>query len=221
MKKHTILFLAANPSDTDPLALDREARSIHKELEQSGHRDRFQLETRWAAEPLDLLRELRKLKPTVVHYSGHGGQHGLYFQDPSGRSRMVSTEALEATLGAAGASVQVVVLNACYSDVHADALLTHVDCVVGTGGPIGDDAARSFAVGFYGGLGERESVAAAYRQGCAAISLEAQPQLQAQAKHRDVNPDSAPALRASDARPRLKVRAGVDAERLVLAADPR
>jgi hypothetical protein len=26
--------------------------------------------TRWAAEPLDLLRELRKLKPTVVHFSG-------------------------------------------------------------------------------------------------------------------------------------------------------
>jgi hypothetical protein len=25
----------------------------------------FALETRWAAEPLDLLRELRKLKPTV------------------------------------------------------------------------------------------------------------------------------------------------------------
>jgi hypothetical protein len=26
----------------------------------------------WAAEPLDLLRELRKRKPTVVHFSGHG-----------------------------------------------------------------------------------------------------------------------------------------------------
>jgi hypothetical protein len=151
----------------------------------------------------------------VVHYSGHGGQHGLYFQGPDGRARVVSTEALEATLGAAGASVQVVVLNACYSDVHADALLAHVDCVVGTGGPLGDDAARSFAVGFYGGLGERESVAAAYRQGCAAISLEAgSPRTT-----RDVLPD--PEARATDDRPRLKVRAGVDADKLVLAADPR
>jgi hypothetical protein len=215
MKKHTILFLAANPSDTDPLALDREARSIHKELEQSGHRDRFQLETRWAAEPLDLLRELRRLKPTVVHYSGHGGQHGLFFQGPEGRARVVSTEALETTFGAAGASVRVVVLNACYSDVHAAALLAHVDCVVGTGGPIGDDAARSFAAGFYGGLGERESVAAAYRQGCAAISLEAGAA--SSARVRDVIPDSP----APHERPRLKVRAGVDADKLVLAADPR
>jgi hypothetical protein len=30
--KHTILFLAANPADTDRLELDREAHDIHDEL---------------------------------------------------------------------------------------------------------------------------------------------------------------------------------------------
>jgi len=64
-KKHVILFLAANPSDTGRLALDREARSIYVELKRSGYRDRFDFVTRWAAEPLDLLRELRELKPTL------------------------------------------------------------------------------------------------------------------------------------------------------------
>ena len=73
MRKHTILFLAANPSETDRLALDREAREIQVELERSRWRDRFELVTRWAAEPLDLLRELRRLAPTVVQFSGHGG----------------------------------------------------------------------------------------------------------------------------------------------------
>ena len=68
--KHTILFLAANPLGTDRLALDREARAIQVELERSGFRDSFELVTRWAAEPLDLLRELRRLKPTVVQFSG-------------------------------------------------------------------------------------------------------------------------------------------------------
>jgi hypothetical protein len=213
MKKHTILFLAANPSETDRLALDREARSIQVELERSGYRDRFELETRWAAEPLDLLRELRKLKPAVVHFSGHGGQRGLILQDSEGRAQVVSTKALETTFGAAGDSVKVVVLNACYSEAHAGALLAHVDCVVGTDGPILDDAARSFAIGFYGGLGERESVAAAYQQGCAAISLEG-----GRGDLRDVE---ASERRASGERPQLRVRAGVDPGRLVLAADPR
>jgi len=66
----------------------------------------------------------------------------------------------------------VVVLNACYSDVQARALLMHVDYVVGTTDSIDGNAARSFAIGFYGGLGERESVPTAYRQGCAAMHLE-------------------------------------------------
>ena len=91
------------------------------------------------------------------------------------------------------------VLSACYSDAQAEALRVHVDCVVGMSGSIGDDATRKFAIGFYGGLGERESIAAAFRQGCAAISLEG--------------------LGDSD-RPRLKVHDGVDAGQLVLAADP-
>jgi hypothetical protein len=45
-----ILFLAANPRDTDRLALDREARAIHVELGRSGHRDRFDLVTRRVSE---------------------------------------------------------------------------------------------------------------------------------------------------------------------------
>jgi hypothetical protein len=227
--KHTILFLAANPAGTDRLALDREAHDIQAELERSGHRDRFEFVTRWAVEPLDLLRELRKLRPTIVHFSGHGGstsvasrrgelrrdivaadpaaigdrpdaRTGLYFQGPDGRPQFVSAAALEATFGAAGSSVQLVVLNACYSEPQAQALLAHVDCVVGMSGSILDDAARVFAVGFYGGLGERESVEAACKQGRAAIHLAG--------------------LRDHD-RPQLAVRRGVDARRLVLAADPR
>ena len=57
MHKHIILFLAANPLGTDRLALDEEARAIQEELERSGYRDRFELVTRWAVRPLDLLRE--------------------------------------------------------------------------------------------------------------------------------------------------------------------
>ena len=160
-----------------------------------------------------------------MHFSGHGGTgelslgpaarrdvagedavakevddearpHGLFFQGPDGDAQLVSTAAIQQTFGAAGASVRLVVLSACYSDPQAEALLAHVGCVVGMRGSIRDDAARNFAIGFYGGLGERESVAAAYRQGCAAIGLEGL---------------------ADGNKPRLSVRDGVDAEILVLA----
>src|ERR1041385_3966532 len=176
MRKHTILFMAANPVETDRLALDREAREIQVELARSRWRGSFELVTRWAAEPMDLLRELRRLAPTVVQFSGHGTRlareaapptvgmacdvvvdstepsaaacPGLYFQGPDGRPHLVSASALRDTFGAAGASVRLVLLNACYSEQAAEALLTHVDCVVGMVGSIGDAAARRFAVGF-------------------------------------------------------------------------
>ena len=223
MTKQTILFLAANPTGTSHLALDREARAIQHELERSGHRDQFDFVTRWAVEPLDLLRELRKLRPTVVHFSGHGqpggsaepadgvsrrdftgagsaaassDPGGLYFLAADGTARLVSAAAIEQTFGAAGASVRVVVLNACYSAAQADALLSHVECVVGMTAAIRDDAARHFAVGFYGGLGEREPVAAAVLQGRAAISLEGIPDA---------------------GLPQLRVRPGVDGTKLVLS----
>jgi hypothetical protein len=203
--KHTILFLAANPRGTDPRTLDREASAIQEELERSGRRDRFAFETRWAVEPLDLLRELRTLRPTVVHFSGRGcrgedgAPHSLVFQGRDGQARLVSIQAIEQTFGAAGAPVQLVVLSACHTEAQAEALLAHVDCVIGMSGSIGDDAARSFAIGFYGGLGERVSVADAYKQGCAAISLEGPHE--------------------SD-RPLLAIRDGVDASKLILAANP-
>ncbi|TMQ20398.1 MAG: CHAT domain-containing protein [Deltaproteobacteria bacterium] len=223
MTKHTILFLAANPSGTDPLALDREARAIQAELERSGYRDCFEFETRWAVEPLDVLRELRKLRPSVVHYSGHANPQGLFVHATDGRARSLSIAALEKTFGAAGESVQIVVLNACYTEQLADALLGHVDCVVGTSGVIHDDAARSFAIGFYGGLGERESVAAAYKQGCAAVLLLGSNHLaRARRKGRDVLVPQRDPWRNGGVidRLRLKIRAGVDPGRLILAEGP-
>jgi hypothetical protein len=86
-----ILFVAANPRDTTRLAIDREARSIHVELKRSGYRDRFDFVTRWAPEPLDLLRELRELKPTVVHFSGHGARPVASAGSAQGRDIATST----------------------------------------------------------------------------------------------------------------------------------
>jgi hypothetical protein len=200
VKPHKILFLAADPNGTDRLGFDREARSIQRELEMSGRRDWFQIETRWAAEPLDLLREIRKLKPTVVHLVGHGGPNGILFQTADGRARVVTAEAFGKALNAAGGSVKLVVLRAGYSEADAEVIRAHVDCVVWIDGAIHQEAARSFAVGFYGGLCDCEPVAVAHEQGQAAINLDG--------------------LAEGD-RPQLMVRDGIDASTLLLTAEAR
>jgi hypothetical protein len=184
-RKHTILFLASNPLELREIALAREARDIQDELRRTEHRDRFDFQTRWAAQPFDLLREIRQLKPTILHFSGHGGQAGLRLENSDGSSQVISREAIAKTIEAAGPSIQVVVLNACNSESHAKELSAYVKCVVGMAGAINDSSAKSFAAGFYGGLGDGASVQAAYEQGCAAIQLESasgadQPKLEVQ-----------------------------------------
>ncbi len=220
-KKHVILFLAANPLDTDRVALDREARAIQLELRRSGYRDRFEFVTWWAAEPLDLLRMLRERRPTIVHFSGHGARPpgttarrpsrdvvvgatpdrgaagGVAFVGADGRAHVVTPAAFAQALAAAGAQVRLVVLNACFTAPMAQALAAHVDCVVGMTGLIHDDAARIFSIGFYGGLSEQASVAAAFAHGTAAINLEGLTDID---------------------QPQLVVREGFDAAKLVLAA---
>jgi hypothetical protein len=121
----------------------------------------------------------------------------VVFDSASGCGKAVTPEAFGQTLDAAGASVRLIVLNACHTASIAEALLAHVDCVVGMSGAIHDDAARSFAIGFYGGLGEYESIAAAFRQGRAAIHLDSVPEAD---------------------RPQLQVRDDFDAAQLILAA---
>jgi len=219
--KQRILFLATDVTGT--AQLDREARSIQAELAATGHRDCFDFVTRWATEPLDLLRELRMLKPTVVHFSGYGGalhaqpassgapdgegehrqageeaETGLYFVGRAGKAQWVSIAAIANTFGAAGTSVKLVILNARYNDAQADALLHRVPCGIWMPRTLNNEAARSFAIGFYGGLGDGASLDSAYKHGSAAIGLAGLP-----------NTDL----------PRLRARPGVDAAQLIFAVN--
>jgi hypothetical protein len=206
--KNVILYLGANPDGTDRLALDREKRAIREVLRRSKARDRFKFVTRSAVEPLHVLRHVRELRPTVVHFSGHGAarkdfvaeathRRDIVLESEVGGPQFVSPEAIAKALGAAGSSVKLVVLSACFTESMASALLAHVDCVVGMSGSIRDDAARSFAVGFYGGLWGHQSIAAAFKQGQAAIALQGS---------------------LDDKVPQLEVRDGFDPTQFILTA---
>ena len=187
--KHTILFLAANPQDTDRLALDEECAAIERELRMTPGRDGFDFRSKWAVSIDALMRHLNELQPTVVHLSGHGSAGmatpspahggprrdieslrgaGIFLQDEH-RSQYVSERALAKMIASASPSTRVVVLNACYSAAIAESLRHEVGCVVGMDGSIGDDAARSFAVAFYRALGNRRSVGNAVAQGVATL----------------------------------------------------
>ena len=172
MAAKTILILTANPSDTSRLRLDEEVREIQEGLNLSAERDSFKVVSQWATRPDDLRRALLKYKPEIVHFSGHGaGAAGLLLESDTGSAKPVSSLALS-RLFSLFPSVECVLFNACYSQVQAEAVVEHIDYVVGMTNAMGDRAAIEFAVGFYDALGYGHPVPFAYKVGLSAIALE-------------------------------------------------
>jgi hypothetical protein len=112
------------------------------------------------------------LNPQIVQFSGHGGgEEGLAFEAESGKVKFVDAEALAGLFNLFADQVECVMLNACYSEVQAQAIHQHIPAVIGMKKAIGDQAALEFAVGFYDALGAGRSIEFAYRLGCSAIQM--------------------------------------------------
>jgi len=168
----TILFLTANPRDTDQLRLDQEWRAIDEAIRKSKFRDKFKIEQHRATRVSDLQGCLLRYAPDIVHFSGHGLVNEIILEDDEGNSKPVTKAALGQLFGAFKDNVRCVVLNACLSQLQAQTIAEHIDCVIGTYFAIGDEAARHFAAGFYEGLGYGRDVKAAFDLGCGRIQLE-------------------------------------------------
>lgn len=137
--KIKVLFLAANPIDTVPLRLDEEIRTITTKIRASDYRDSIELVSAWAIRADDLLQLLNEHKPHIVHFSGHGDSGGeIILLDSNGISKPVNKAALGFLFSTLKDNIRVVVLNACYSRVQAEAISQVVECVVGMGQQIGD-----------------------------------------------------------------------------------
>lgn len=171
MKK--ILILTANPKNTDKLRLEEEVREIQEGLQRSRSRDQFEIISKWAVRPDDLRRALLDHEPQIVHFSGHGvGSEGLVLENNVGQMKTVNGQSLARLFRLFQHKVECVLLNACYSEVQAEAIHQHIEHVIGMTQAIGDRAAIEFAVGFYDGLGAGRSYADAFEFGLAAIDLE-------------------------------------------------
>jgi hypothetical protein len=168
----TILILSANPIDTSRLRLDAEVREIDAGLQRSKMRDEFIIKQVLAARPLDVRRAMLDFNPSIVHFCGHGSrEEGIAFEDNDGMINLVDAGVLADFLKLFSDNVQCVVLNACYSEVQAEAIAKHINYVVGMNRAIGDNEAIEFAVAFYDALGAGRTYEFAFELACIAIKL--------------------------------------------------
>lgn len=168
-----ILVLAANPKNSSELRLGEEVREIDEGLKRSRHHDQFEMVSKWAVRSRDFYRHMLDIQPHIVHFSGHGtGEDGIVLEDDSGKIQLVSTDALESLFKLfARKGLGCVLLNACFSEVQAEAISQHIPYVIGMNKSIGDRAAIAFAVAFYEALGAGETVEFAFDLACTAIQM--------------------------------------------------
>jgi hypothetical protein len=177
LKTRRILLLSANPKGTPPLRLDEEFRRITDALERNRKGNGFDIRVKPAITVAHIRRALLDHQPEIVHFCGHGaGTDGIACEDEAGRVKLIPTAALAGLFELAVAHVKCVVLNACYAEVQADEVAKHIECVVGMKYSIGDQAALSFAEGFYDALGADRPFDECFRWGVNAIQLQSIPE---------------------------------------------
>lgn len=199
----TILFLAANPKNTDQLRLMEEHREIDSSLQRSNSRDKFSLHESLATTTRSLKDSILRHSPKILHFSGHGVRKendgdvqeggegdrsfmtaaivsetealsysgGIILEDAQGNPQMVEDKKLANLIKAMG-GIELVFLNACYSESQAKALLEVVPYVIGMNTAVPDATAVQFAAEFYLSLGSDRSYRNSFNIAVASIDID-------------------------------------------------
>ena len=172
-----ILVMTASPTDQPAIRVHEEERQLRASLfDGMTNRERLKLEVVRAATVDDILVAMNRFRPHILHIAAHGTEDGdLSFLNDLGEEALVPLKGMAAALQSAGDSLQMLVLNACYSKAATKVLVDYVDCAIGMRFAIGDASAIQFTRGFYGALGYGCSVGQAYEQGLANIQLRLLP----------------------------------------------
>jgi hypothetical protein len=159
-----VLLIASSPEDQQRLRLDKETREIEKRVRAADYRDSIYFRPKMARQLPDLLDDLNEVRPTVLHFSGHGDEDSLAFEGPEGKTRLLDNAMLVELLEATPGKVRLIVFNSCDSAAQARVAIAHVDVAIGMETAIEDEDAKVFAGQFYNSLGFGNSVGAAFRQ---------------------------------------------------------
>lgn len=162
-----LLIISANPKfDLD---VDKEVQIIHDLVEASAYRASVTVNCTLAVTPDSFLRSLRKYRPNIVHFSGHGSNLGILMRGDGDETHMVQGSSLATAFR--DRHIDLVVFNACFSSSYADALALSVKTVVGTHDEVGDEAALRFSRAFYRTLFDGHAISDSLKDAMDAVEL--------------------------------------------------
>lgn len=126
---------------------------------------------RLATQVGDLLDALNEVKPAVVHFSGHGGQAGLMFENADGKAKHFSNAELAMLLNSVSDNIRLAVFNTCESAEQAALACAYIDAAIGMEESVEDEAAITFAGQLYSSLGYGLPLEQAFEQARVQVRL--------------------------------------------------
>jgi Leucine rich repeat len=143
-----VLYFGLSPKDSEQLRVDREFHQIRIALKG----ERFELIPNFAVNYIDFQREVLKSNAEILHFSGHGNNQSLVFQESSGTDQNVEFKTIIEVFfknSFARENLQCIVLNACKTNEQAKVLSSHGIYTIGMSGAIEDERSIAFSGGFY------------------------------------------------------------------------
>jgi hypothetical protein len=152
MKTKRVLFICASPRDKNPLDFGKEYRTIIDALQASIDRMNFERDIIPSMKKSEFLTLLTQQMPDYLHLSMHSSlTQGLYFEDDAGSLAPMPVDEFAANIRTYNEQhpLLAVVLSACNSKGHAEAIRGSCQQAMGTRDVFPADAGICYASGFY------------------------------------------------------------------------
>ena len=147
-----VLILSSDPCNADRLRLAQEHRDLQAAIRGTRFASLINILNESSCRYSDITAALDHFDPHILHFSGHGGEDVLYFEDVQGKAKAVKKEALSAVLRHQK-ELQLVILNACFSLDQGQSFADAVGLAIVSEGSILDQEAIDFSREFYTALG--------------------------------------------------------------------
>mgnify|MGYP003433430932 FL=1 len=144
-----ILMFASDPIEGRKLNIAGEIKSIESAINDSPCRESLQLKVVWNTAPEDILYEICKYHPRIVHYSGRGTSRGLILHSSINKSRLLDHNMFLTILSMVKNEVEMLFMNSCFSSVRSKTIVNEIEQLICLKGYADDKAAVLFPGLFY------------------------------------------------------------------------
>ena len=165
-----VLLMSPDPRDEARLRLGEERREMEDAILRTRFRGSLELHDVASCRVRDIASTLDRYDPNILHFSGHGDNSELVFENDRGEAIAVNKVALANLLGSQE-NLKLVILNACYSRDQAQPIADKVGYVVGMEGSILDEDSIAFSREFYAALGHGRTFEAAFERAKLVMAL--------------------------------------------------